>query len=122
MGVFFSFLLFFILIVVVICILPFNSSQKEFCELFGGMEDYYKIEDDEKEVSSSDDELVVLLDKKAGQWCKLYNFYDTKGCYRMSGGHVEYCPSQMGDGCCAAHLINNLKSKGGDSNGRCQDR
>lgn len=86
MDVFFSFLLFFLFIVVVVCIIPFNSSQKEFCELFGGTDDYYKTKGDEKGVSSSDDELVTLLDRKADQWCKLYNFYDTKGCYRMSGG------------------------------------
>ena len=37
--------LLFISVVVIMSIIPFNSSQKDFCELFGGIEDYYKKKD-----------------------------------------------------------------------------
>ena len=106
MVVFCLFLLWFILIVVVVSILPFNSSQKDFCELFDGMDDYSTSDDKETIPCSTDDTLTELLDAKADQWCKKYQLREDGRCYNTThNGEVNFCPGNLGRGCAVAHLL-----------------
>lgn len=115
MVVFCLFLLWFILIVVVISILPFNSSQKDFCELFSGMGDFYTSDGKETTLCSTDDTLVELLDTKADQWCNMYQLREDGRCCNIHNGEVDFCPGNLGRGCAVAHLLsyfNKERSKG----------
>lgn len=111
MVVFCLFLLLFVLIVVVVSILPFNSSQKDFCELFSGMDDFYTADDKETTLCSTDDTLMELLDEKADQWCKMYQLREDGRCYTTHNGEVNFCPGNLGRGCAVAHLLSYFKKE-----------
>ena len=118
MAVFCLFLLLFVLIVVVVSILPFNSSQKDFCELFSGIDDFYTTDSKETTLCSTDDTLTELLDTKADQWCKMYQLREDGRCYNIHNGEVDFCPGNLGRGCAVAHLLSYFdkeRSKGHES-------
>lgn len=111
MVVFCLFLLLFVLIVVVVSILPFNSSQKEFCELFSGIDDLYTTDGKGTIPCSTDDTLVELLDTKADQWCKMYQLRGDGRCLKIHNGEVNFCPGNIGRGCAVAHLLSYFKKE-----------